>query len=134
MSLHEESHARRHKAKQMLGEKVRILDREIEALSRSRIVERSARVGQVAPEFTLPDAHGSKVSLSNLLQRGPVFKLDLADRNGEETWELPVSGTFVIDTQRIIRFAHVEPNFMTGRAEPEAVLEVLREVQLCVSQ
>jgi len=63
-----------------------------------------------------------------------VFKLDLADRDGEETWELPVSGTqFVIDTQRIIRFAHVEPNFMTGRAEPEAVLEVLREVQLCVS-
>jgi hypothetical protein len=40
-------------------------------------------------------------------------------------WELPVAGTFVIDTKGVVRFAQVDPNFMTGRANPEAVLDIL---------
>jgi peroxiredoxin len=215
MSLLEESIVYRKNIEGRLGEKVRILDGEIEALRTSGMVRHSAQLGQIAPEFTLPDAHRQEVSLSHLLQKGPVvlcfyrgewcpfcnlelrayqqilpeiealgaalvaispekpefgqvlldkhkltfpvvsdaenkvgrayglvyqvhqevkdlsdgvLQLNLADRNGHETWELPIPGTFVIDAQRIIRFAHAGPNFMTGRAEPEEVLKVLQVI------
>jgi peroxiredoxin len=54
-----------------------------------------------------------------------VFKNDLALRNGENSYELPVPATFVIDADRIVRFAHVEVDYMTGRAEPEEVVAAL---------
>ena len=38
---------------------------------------------------------------------------------------LPVPATFVIDTKGVVRFAQVDPTFMTGRANPEAVLDIL---------
>ena len=53
------------------------------------------------------------------------FGNDISKRNGSDKWELPVPGTFVIDTKGVVRFAHVDPNFMTGRANPEAVLDIL---------
>ena len=37
-----------------------------------------------------------------------VFKNDIAIRNGEESYELPVPATFVIDTTGVVRFAHVD--------------------------
>jgi peroxiredoxin len=55
-----------------------------------------------------------------------VFKNDLALRNGEDSYELPVPATFVIDANGIIRFAHVEMDYMTGRAEPEEVVAALK--------
>ena len=55
-------------------------------------------------------------------------KLDISERNGSDKWELPVAGTFVIDTNSVVHFACVDPNFMTGRADPETVLEVLRKI------
>lgn len=57
-----------------------------------------------------------------------VFKNDLALRNGEDTYELPVPATFVIDANRIIRFAHIEVDYMTGRAEPEEVVAALKAI------
>jgi peroxiredoxin len=54
-----------------------------------------------------------------------VFKNDLALRNGEDSYELPVPATFVIDAHGIVRFAHVEVDYMTGRAEPEEVVAAL---------
>lgn len=57
-----------------------------------------------------------------------VFKNDVAVRNGEDTYELPVPATFVIDAQGIIRFAHVEADYMTGRAEPEEVVAALEAI------
>ncbi|HZB88946.1 MAG TPA: peroxiredoxin-like family protein [Terracidiphilus sp.] len=216
MSLHEESVAYRDKAKQMLGEKFNIFTSQIEALTASGAAKRSAQAGQHAPDFTLPDAHGSAISLSSLLAKGPVvlsfyrgewcpfcnlelhayqqvlpeikalgatlvavspekpdlgllateknsltfpvlsdlgntvarayglvfttspevkalqqsaFQLSLPDRNGDESWELPMPGTFVIDTQRIIRFAHVDPDYFAGRANPEEVLVTLRGIK-----
>jgi peroxiredoxin len=54
-----------------------------------------------------------------------VFKNDLALRNGENSYELPVPATFVIDADGIVRFAHVEVDYMTGRAEPEEVVAAL---------
>jgi peroxiredoxin len=55
-----------------------------------------------------------------------VFKNDIALRNGEDSYELPVPATYVLDKTGIVRFAHVTVDYMTGRAEPEAVIAALR--------
>jgi peroxiredoxin len=57
-----------------------------------------------------------------------VFKNDLALRNGEDTYELPVPATFVIDGSGIVRFAHVDVDYMTGRVEPEEVVATLEAI------
>lgn len=57
-----------------------------------------------------------------------VFKNDLALRNGDDSYELPVPATFVIDTTGIVRFAHVDVDYMLGRAEPEAVVAALETI------
>lgn len=62
-----------------------------------------------------------------------VFKNDLALRNGENSYELPVPATYVIDASGIIRFAHVEVNYMTARAEPEEIIAALKTITHPVS-
>jgi len=57
-----------------------------------------------------------------------VFKNDIALRNGEQSYELPVPATFVIDKAGVIRFAHADVDYMTGRAEPEAVVAALKNL------
>jgi hypothetical protein len=49
-----------------------VLLRSIEDLRGSGIMDRVARVGSPAPEFTLPSAAGQPVSLRELRARGPV--------------------------------------------------------------
>ncbi len=49
-----------------------IMHRSIEDLQASGIMNRVARVGQTAPDFTLPNAVGQPVSLTELVARGPV--------------------------------------------------------------
>jgi peroxiredoxin len=48
----------------------------------------------------------------------------LPEYNGTDRWVLPVPATFVIDSKAVIRFSHVDPNFMR-RLEPEGLLQVL---------
>jgi hypothetical protein len=57
-----------------------------------------------------------------------VFNNDIAVRNGEESYELPVPATYVVDTMGVIRFANVDVDFMTGRAEPQAVIAALEAI------
>ena len=57
-----------------------------------------------------------------------VFKNDIAVRNGEQSYELPVPATFVIDKAGFIRFARADADYMTGRAEPEAVVAALKNL------
>jgi peroxiredoxin len=45
--------------------------------------------------------------------------------NGDESWELPMPGTFVLDRGGVVRLAHLDPNY-TLRLEPAAILEALR--------
>jgi peroxiredoxin len=45
--------------------------------------------------------------------------------NGDESWELPMPGTFVLDRRGIVRFASVDPNWMV-RVEPAAIVEAVR--------
>jgi peroxiredoxin len=62
-----------------------------------------------------------------------VFKNDIALRNGEKSYELPVPATFVVDGTGVIRFAHADVDYMTGRAEPEAVIAALESIRHAVS-
>ena len=45
--------------------------------------------------------------------------------NGDESWELPMPGTFVLDRHGVVKFTSVDPNWMV-RVEPAAILEALR--------
>jgi hypothetical protein len=58
-----------------------------------------------------------------------VFKNDVALRNGEDSYELPVPAAYLVDTKGIIRFAHADEDYMTGRAEPEAVVAALEGIE-----
>ena len=49
-----------------------VMQRSIDDLRASGVVNRIARVGQPAPKFSLPNAAGESVSLDSLLARGPV--------------------------------------------------------------
>ena len=49
-----------------------VMERHVEDLRASGIMERVARVGQAAPDFTLPNATGRAIRLADLRARGPV--------------------------------------------------------------
>ena len=185
----------------------------IAALHASGIAERALKVGDRAPDFTLPNALGSPVTLSRLLEQGPavvtfyrgdwcpycnlqlrayqailpriraagatlvaispqtpdkslttaekkglafpvlsdvgnaiarryglVFALaealrplytrigsDLPTFNGDESWELPIPGTFIVAQDGAVRLAYVDVDH-THRLEPEDLLAGLRAV------
>ena len=52
------------------------------------------------------------------------FGIDLAQYNGDESWELPVPGTFVIARDGSIRLAYVDADY-TRRLEPREILAAL---------
>ena len=68
--------------------------------------------------FTLPD---------DLRQVYLGFGNDLAVRNGDPSWRLPVPSRFVIDAAGIVRSVQADPDY-THRPEPETTLEILRKV------
>ena len=49
-----------------------VIERARDELKLSGIAERTLRVGQRAPEFSLSDANGSTVSSAELLKHGPL--------------------------------------------------------------
>jgi peroxiredoxin len=48
--------------------------------------------------------------------------------NGDDSWELPMPGTFVLDRNGVVRLSHVDPDYMK-RLEPAAILDALRAVR-----
>ena len=54
------------------------------------------------------------------------FGVDLPEFNGEESYELPLPGTFIVDTSGEIRLAFVHPDY-TQRLEPSEIIKSLRE-------
>ena len=68
--------------------------------------------------FSLPDA------------LRPIYEklgIDLAATNGDETFELPVPATFVIDGKGVVRHAFVDADY-TQRLDPVEVVDALRKV------
>ena len=73
MALHEKLDAMREMAKTRIPPEARaVMERSIEELRASGIMNRVAHVGQAAPDFTLPNAAGRPVGLTELLARGPL--------------------------------------------------------------
>ena len=193
----------------------------MERVRSSDVLDHALKVGDAAPEFTLPDAFGHEVSLGSLLAEGPVvisfyrgewcpycnlelrelqaalpkmqalgaklvaispekpdggiiateknqltfpilsdfknklarqfgivfqvgdgvkdlgksrFNNDLELRNGDGSYQLPVPATYVIDASGIIRFSHVDADYMTGRVEAETVVAALEAIAQPVAQ
>jgi peroxiredoxin len=72
---------------------------------------------------------------------GLVFSIDEAVRsahqrvganlpafNGDDSWELPMAGTFLIDQSGIVRLAFVDPDF-TRRLDPSVIITRLNELR-----
>jgi len=55
------------------------------------------------------------------------FGIDLPAFNGDELWELPIPGTFLVNQQGKVRLAFVDVDY-TYRLEPSALLAGLREL------
>jgi hypothetical protein len=73
MSLEDKLAAIREMAKTRQPPEVRaVMKKAIEDLRASGIMDRIAKVGSAAPDFTLPNAAGQLVSLAGLRARGPV--------------------------------------------------------------
>jgi peroxiredoxin len=53
--------------------------------------------------------------------------LDVPEHNGEDSWELPVPATYLIDSNSVVRTAHVDKDY-TRRMEPRLILEALRQL------
>jgi peroxiredoxin len=215
MSLKEASAAFKAAMQKKHGAAFSVVSEDNERVRASGVINNALKIGQSAPDFTLPDAFGKPVSLKELRAQGPVvisfyrgewcpfcnlelrgfqevlpkmqelgatliaispekpgrgvlvteknrllfpvlsdfgntvarqfgivfrignevrvfmnneFKNDIAVRNGEESYELPVPATYVVDTKGVIRFANVDVDFMTGRAEPQAVIAALEAI------
>jgi peroxiredoxin len=64
--------------------------------------------------------------LSEVYKRN--FSLDLAGYNGPGRYVLPVPGTFVIDTEHIIRAAYAEMDYKR-RMEPADIIKALQEIK-----
>jgi peroxiredoxin len=74
-------------------------------------------------------------------QFGLVFTIDEALRgahrqvdanlptfNGNDSWELPMAGTFLVDPSGTVRLAFVDPDF-TRRLDPSVMIARLKELQ-----
>ncbi len=53
--------------------------------------------------------------------------IDLARFNGDESWELPLTSTFVIDRDGTVVYASADPDY-TVRAEPHEVVAAIPEI------
>ncbi len=73
MSLQEKLDAIRAQSQTRIPKEAQeIMHRSVEDLRRSGILSRVPKVGDRAPEFTLPDENGRPVSLKDLTAKGPV--------------------------------------------------------------
>jgi len=55
------------------------------------------------------------------------FGLDLPVWNDDDSFDLPVPATYVIDTQSVIRMAFVDPDY-TRRLDPTEIIRILRSL------
>lgn len=56
------------------------------------------------------------------------FGLDIPKFNGDDTWELPLPGTYVVDRDGTVKYAFANADY-TKRAEPDDVISVLKELK-----
>lgn len=72
---------------------------------------------------------GLKYTVSSKVRE--VYKqsgIDLPFYNGNESWDLPVTATFIVDVEGIVRYAWKETDH-TKRPEPEDLVEFLKDIK-----
>ncbi len=79
----------------------------------------NAYAAKLGLRFTLPD---------DLKQVYLSFGNDLAARNGDDSWTLPMPGRFVIDTRGIVRAVDVDPDY-EHRPEPQKTVEDVKALE-----
>ncbi len=73
MTLGEQLQAIREKSRERIPPEARaIMERATDHLRRAGAVDRVVKVGERAPDFTLPNAAGRRIGLADLVRRGPV--------------------------------------------------------------
>lgn len=55
------------------------------------------------------------------------FGVDLERFNGDNSWELPMSGRFIIDSEGVVRNVDVHPDH-TVRPEPTEIIDLLKSL------
>ena len=76
----------------------------------------------------LADALGIRFELSPAIHAlYKKFGHDLAARNGDDTWALPMPATFVVAKGGIIAYASVDPDYR-NRLDPTVAINVLRDL------
>jgi peroxiredoxin len=89
------------------------------------------------PTYPVLVDHGGKVAakfgltfemddVAKDLLRG--FGIDLAKRNADGKWTLPVPGTFVINRSGEIAYAHVDADYR-NRPEPAEIVAICRSLK-----
>jgi peroxiredoxin len=57
-----------------------------------------------------------------------VAGIDLMAVNEDDSWELPIPGTFIVDSRGVVRLAYVHADY-TRRLEPAEILRRLRRLR-----
>lgn len=78
--------------------------------------------------LTVADRYGVRYRLPQQVENSFKPRLDLAQYNGDDSWNLPLSVTYVIDTQGTIRYAFLNADYRL-RAEPSEILAALQSLQ-----
>ena len=86
---------------------------------RTSLTELTGALGIGAASFYF--AFESKEALFRQVMDRYISRLDQA-------YAFPVPAMFVIDADGIIRFAHVEVDYLTGRAKPEEIVAALKAI------
>ena len=77
---------------------------------------------QVAAQFSL--VHSLPDNLRELYTK---FGLDLVRFNGDDQWQLPLPGRFILDRQGTILHRDVHPDY-TKRPEPAEIVNLLASI------
>jgi peroxiredoxin len=81
------------------------------------------------PKGQLADALGIRFELSDAIRAlYEKFGHDLAARNGDERWSLPMPATFVVDRNGVIAHAMVDPDYRVRLDPGEAIAALHRLV------
>ncbi len=83
----------------------------------------------------LSDVHNQAAEKYNLKFKMPdhlhdIYRLlgiSLDAFNGDNSWELPVSATFIVDKERTIRASHVDADYKK-RMEPAEIIRILNSI------
>ena len=78
--------------------------------------------------FKVGEAYGVKYELPPAMKEQlKKYKLDLSKFNGGEGDSLPLTVSYVIDQQGVIRYAFIDPDY-TKRASPDDLLAAVKKI------